>query len=130
MATRKGLVNAYAHMWPREVFDAKDVDHKKRLMAKGLEFLNKGGVYVLYREDEPYYIGKAKRLRSRLRHHANNPQARYYHLWTSFSAFAVDDKNDRGEIEGILIAAMPTANSASPKLPKEQLPKMICDLLR
>lgn len=127
--SKSEIVEGYAHMWPREVFDARDELHKGRLLAKGLEFLTRPCVYVLYKDEQPFYIGKAGRLGHRLWQHANNPRDRYYHLWTFFSAFAVSNKY-QAEIEGILIAAMPTANSASPRLPKERLPKVICDLFR
>ena len=127
---KTAIVTGYAHMWPREVFDARDELKPKRLLAKGLEFISQPGVYVLYRDDQPFYVGKAtRRLRQRLWQHANNPRDPYYHLWTFFSAFAVN-KGYLGELEGILIAAMPTANSANPRLPKERLPKVICDLFR
>jgi hypothetical protein len=45
------------------------------------------------------------------------------------SAFAVEDKNQRDELEAILIAAMPTANSAKPRLPKEKMPREVLELL-
>ena len=99
-------------------------------MARGLEFLNKPGVYVLYRDDEPYYIGQADKLRRRLWNHARRPESRYYHFWNFFSAFAVEDTAHRDELEGVLIASMPTANSAKPKLRRERMPKEVCDLLR
>jgi len=73
-------------------------------------------VYILYRDDKPYYIGKAeRRMAQRLWDHAILTHDRYFHFWNFFSAFAVSDKKHRNELEGILIAAMPTANSARPK---------------
>jgi hypothetical protein len=51
-------------------------------------------------------------------------------LWNFFSFFVVDDASRRNEIEGILIAAMPTANSARPKLPGERMDKRIAMMLR
>src|SRR5947209_9403511 len=49
---------------PREVFGKfpplKGAPSKrKKVMAKGLRFLEGPGVYILYRDDEPYYIGRA-----------------------------------------------------------------------
>jgi len=55
---------------------------------------------------------------------------RYYNFWDKFSAFAVPDEKGRNELEGILIAAMPTANSSKPKLMKERMPKEVSDLLK
>jgi hypothetical protein len=119
-------------MWPREVFD-RLVEHKgkkKKMLARTLVILTKPGIYILYRDGVPYYIGKADRMRSRLWQHAWNPRSRHYNLWNFFSFFVVEDPGQRDEIEGILIAAMPTANSARPKLPKEQLGDEITKMLR
>jgi hypothetical protein len=85
------------------------------MLAKQLQFLNEPGVYVLYRDDNPYYIGQAARLRKRLWRWAKNPQSRYYQFWNFFSAFVVEDLALRDELEGILIACMPTANSMRPR---------------
>jgi hypothetical protein len=100
------------------------------MLAKQLQFLNEPGVYVLYRDDRPYYIGQAARLRKRLWRWAKNPQSRYYHFWNFFSAFVVEDPALRDELEGILIACMPTANSMRPKLKREPMPNEVRGLLR
>jgi hypothetical protein len=55
------IVDGYARMWPREVFGKFPplkgaASKKKKIMAKGLSFLEGPGVYILYRDDEPYYI--------------------------------------------------------------------------
>src|SRR5271170_4715899 len=114
------IVSGYARMWPREVFGKFPplkgaASKRKKIMAKGLRFLEGPGVYILYRDDEPYYIGQATKLRSRLWGHAIQAESRYFHFWNFFSAFAVPSPRHRDELEGILIAAMPTANSAKPK---------------
>jgi hypothetical protein len=127
------LLGEYARMWPREIFDRledKSDGKKRQLLAKGLEVLDKPGVYVLYRDDEPYDIGQATKLRQRLWLHANRPGSRYYNFWNLFSAFVVKDPTHRSELEGILIAAMPTANSANPRLLKRPFPKEVRDMLR
>jgi len=61
--------------------------------------------------------------------HARRPEFPHYHFWNYFSAFAVKNKKLRDELEAILIAAMPTANSAKPKLPKEKMPAQVIELL-
>src|SRR5438105_4226830 len=114
----------YARMWPREIFD------RERSLARGLEILIKPGVYVLYRDDMPYYIGQAAKLESRLRRHANVPGGRYHNFWNFFSVFVAEDRTRRNQIEAILIAAMPTANSAKPKLERENLPVEVCRMMR
>jgi len=65
------IVGGYARMWPREVFfrfpALKSAGTKRKIaLAKDLDFLEKPGVYILYRDDEPYYIGQATKLRDRL----------------------------------------------------------------
>ena len=60
-------------MWPRALFHMKK--GKKVLRAA----LKEPGVYVLYREDRPYYIGKTRNpLINRLRGHALTPNWRRY----------------------------------------------------
>ncbi|MGA8234681.1 MAG: hypothetical protein WB795_24610, partial [Candidatus Acidiferrales bacterium] len=47
-----------------------------------------------------------------------------------FSAFVVPDAKHRDEVEGILIASMPTANSASPKIKRIPLPREVTRMMR
>jgi hypothetical protein len=49
------------------------------------------------------------------------PNARRYNFWNYFSAFAIEDSAHRDEVEAILISAMPTANSATPKIARVRL---------
>src|ERR1051325_5910590 len=90
MSTKRKKMNRdwktqqFIRMWPRALFHMKD----------GMKVLNDTltvpGVYVLYREDQPYYIGKTSTtLLNRLRNHALKPNARRYNFWNDFSAFAV-----------------------------------------
>jgi hypothetical protein len=80
------------------------------------QHLSTPGVYVLYRNDEPYYIGKTgKTLFKRLKQHALKPNTRYYNFWNYFSAFQIDEESERDKIEAILISAMPTANNSHPR---------------
>jgi hypothetical protein len=65
MRKRRGkIVTEYAKMWPRVIFNIKA---GKKLLPELRELLTKPGVYVLYRDDQPYYVGKATRLFSRIR---------------------------------------------------------------
>ena len=114
------ICERYARMWPRAIFDRVDTTgSSKRSLVKGLEIFGKPGVYVLYRDDVPYYVGRATKLCGRLKHHATEPRGRYYNFWNFFSVFVIEDKDTRNLIEGILIAAMPTANGAKPRLKRE-----------
>ena len=100
------IVRSYLKMWPREIFDLRT---GSKLVPEIRSLLNAPGVYVLYRDDQPYYVGRATRaLRHRLHAHANQPKDRYYNFWNFFSAFVVSDPRHIPEVEGILIAAFPT----------------------
>jgi len=119
-------------MWPREVYDlgwGKGYNPvvRKRIM----EELKDPGVYVLYRDDQPYYIGKTKRpLHERIYAHANMSRDAYYNFWNFFSAFVVPDNDHLGEVEGILIASMPTANSAKPRIRRINVPREVAAALQ
>lgn len=121
---KKKPVIVKAALWPRLVFD---FDGK----ATVKESLSQPGVYVLFRNDEPYYVGKTStKLFKRIRAHAARTTDRYYHFWNYFSAFVVPNPKHRDEIEGILVASMPTANSASPKIKRIRLPRNVADHMR
>jgi hypothetical protein len=129
------IVKEYARMWPREVFyclvpNESGSKRKKVVLAKGLELVNEPGVYVLYRNDIPYYVGQAKKLRYRLWAHACAPGARYHNFWNYFSAFVIQNEKLRNQVEGILIAAMPTANSAKPRLKRAKFPGAVSKMSR
>jgi GIY-YIG catalytic domain-containing protein len=141
MRTSQVILGQYARMWPREVFyrripkDKQRGAEKKngrqpRLLFRTIDLLTKPGVYILYRDDVPYYVGQAKKLRGRLWKHACVPDSRYYNFWNFFSAFVVQDSRQRNEVERILIAAMPTANSAQPRIPRESLPAAVTKMIR
>jgi hypothetical protein len=115
MAIRKQsvIVTEYARMWPRVAFEL--TLNPGELYAKEAQIFAGLGVCILYRDDHPYYIGKANNMLNRIRGHAINVQDTYY-FWNYVSAFAVPNSAKRNELEGILIAAMPTtANGAEPK---------------
>ena len=140
MATKNQILGQHARMWPRDVFyriipkeehgQPKTGKRQQRLMFRTIELLKEPGVYVLYQDGVPYYIGQAKRLRGRLWRHACVPDSRYYNFWNHFSAFVVRDPDHRNEIEAILVAAMPTANSAKPRIQKESLPVGVRKMIR
>ena len=120
MAKKKSA--AYAKMWPREVFACKN---GKEWLVDQLKVLSNPGVYVLYRNEIPYYVGKATVLRERLSRHANRYGGKHYLFWNYFSVFVVRNAAARTRLESFLIAAMPTANGAKPRIRKEQLPLFV-----
>ena len=103
----------HLRMWPRKILYWR----KNKKLPSDLQILEQPGVYVLYRDDIPYYIGKADRLIRRLNSHAR-PDARYGLFWNYFTVFVVADKEQRTLIETILITAFPTANGAKPQFKK------------
>jgi len=127
--TGNALVSKHLRMWPREIFDRVDIigKGKNKLLDKELK---QPGVYVLYIDDKPYYVGKAGNMRGRISSHATDPTNRLYHVWNFFSTFVIEDEGLRSEVEGVLIAAMPTANNANPKLPRQPMPDTVRKLLR
>jgi hypothetical protein len=126
--TRKHLiVSKYAKMWPRDIFDIRSGN---KLLEELRHLLSSPGVYVLYRDEHPYYVGKTVgTLFNRIWQHANRPKDRYYNFWNFFSAFAVP-RRLIDEVEGILIAAMPTDNSAVRRIEKIHLPIKVARLIR
>ncbi len=129
---RNKIVKGYVKMWPRELFNihkGKGLLIRDPDLSEELGILWEPGVYVLYRDEHPYYIGQAsKKLFNRLHDHANKSTDTYFSFWNSFSAFAVP-KEHLNEVEAVLIAAVPTANSAKPKFKPVPLPKKIGRIL-
>ncbi len=124
MPIKNGMAQQFFRMWPRALF------HNKDGKAFIDEHLNSAGVYILYRNDRPYYIGQTGGpLNKRLENHALKPNARLYNFWNYFSAFQISNPASRNEIEAILISAMPTANSSHPKFLKKKLDRKISKLL-
>ena len=129
----------YARMWPRELFyrrlskprpiagSKKNPPVPTQWLYKTMDLLAQPGVYVLYLEGVPYYVGQANMLRSALAAHARVPQSHYFRHWNYFSAFVVD-KKDLDRIEAILIAALPTANGRN-LLKKEPFPPELTEML-
>jgi predicted GIY-YIG superfamily endonuclease len=122
------LVGKFIRMWPRAIFstpaELKGERGKRPAIARTIRALELPGVYILYRDDVPFYVGQTKgKLRSRLRAHANGVGSLRGYFWNYFSAFLVKDPSHIDEVEAILIAAMPSVitNGAKPKLPREKM---------
>jgi hypothetical protein len=95
--------------------------------------LERPGVYILYKDDQPFYVGQAKgKLRSRLRAHANSVGGLRTYSWNYFSAFIVENLSYIDEVEAILISAMPSiiSNSSKPKLTKVKMGPSTKKLMR
>lgn len=102
-------------------------------IASKIKELRKPGVYILYRDDVPFYVGKTEgELFGRLWKHAIGVAGSRSYFWNYFSAFIVKDSRHIAEVEAILISAMPSVitNSSKPKLQKVPTGKSIRKLTR
>ncbi len=114
------IITQYARMWPRELFQQPKRSPETLEVRKHLD---QPGVYVLYRDEHPYYVGRTdKRLFSRIWNHANRPQWSHFNFWNYASAFVVPNPRHVGQIEGLLITTMTTANKATPKIQRIPYP--------
>jgi hypothetical protein len=67
------LVESFIQMWPRAIFETPAQPRGRKTIASTIKELEKSGVYVLYRDDVPFYVGKTEgKLRFRIRQHAIN----------------------------------------------------------
>jgi predicted GIY-YIG superfamily endonuclease len=127
------LVSKFIRMWPREIFNVRAGDGQRGFLARSISELEKPGVYVLYRDDVPFYVGKTTgKLRSRLRTHATGVVSLKSYFWNYFSAFIVTNKSHIDEVEAILISAMPSviSNSSTPRLKKVPMGVPVRKLMR
>lgn len=117
---RAKIITEFARMWPRVLFEGPKRSAWAADVRKHLDF---PGVYVLYRDEHPYYVGQTKgRLYRRIWSHANRPQTRYFNFWNFVSAFVVPEGKHVDQVEGVLITTMPTVNRATPKIKRVQFP--------
>jgi len=121
---RVSIISEIAQLWPRDIFYLRD---GKKYIEDITELLrNKAGVYILYRDDVPYYIGKSKNLFRRLAGYARNPNSKYYNFWNFFTVFVVSNQKYLDDVEGILIKAMPLAdNSSKPRMNRIKIPQKV-----
>jgi len=97
------MIKDFISMWPREVWDVTEEGKKSRYL-KTFRPLREPGIYVLYRDEVPYYIGQARVLYKRLHDHANKSTDRYFNFWNFFSGFVVYYEKYLRDVERILIA--------------------------
>jgi hypothetical protein len=130
---QRDIVSKFLRMLPRAIFDTPEIKGQKGSIASKIEELKGPGVYILYRDDVPFYVGKTEgKLFNRLWQHANGVSSTRSYFWNYFSAFIVKKPGNIAEIEAILISAMPSVitNSARPTLQKMRKGKSIIKLMR
>lgn len=72
------------------------------------------GVYALYKNDRLYYVGLAKNLRSRVKHHLKD---RHSNKWDTFSIYLIHHAGHLREIEALILhIAEPRGNKQRGKL--------------
>ena len=62
---------------------------------------SKSGIYALHKGNKIYYVGKATKLKSRIRHHLKD---RHEGLWDAFSLYVIENRRIVPELEKILIS--------------------------
>jgi len=126
-----GIISEIAQLWPRHIFYLRDRNKNKYLEDVTELLRNKAGVYVLYRDDVPYYIGKSKNLFKRLAGYSRNPNSKYCNFWNFFTVFVVSNHKYIDDVEGILIKAMPLAdNSSKPRMNRIRIPSSVVRQIR
>lgn len=71
------------------------------------------GVYALYKRDRLYYVGLARNLRNRLKHHLKD---RHKKKWDAFSIYITVDPNHLKDLESLILRiAIPTGNGVGGK---------------
>ena len=90
---RGKLVRSYAEKLPGSVFD---------VFWKGFKGLVRGqsGIYVLYKDDVPYYVGQASNLPWRIKNHIDD---RHHGKWDKFSFYVVRRTGFLKHLESLLL---------------------------
>jgi hypothetical protein len=88
------LIRAYAEELPGTVLEVFRKELKDLLGKK------KAGIYVLYREGKPYYVGKAGNLPSRIKDHTKD---RLNKKWDAFSFYVVGRPGYSKHLESLLL---------------------------
>lgn len=70
---------------------------------------NKGGIYILHQGKKIYYVGKATKLRQRIKQHFSD---KHSHRWDAFSLYVVNDNRFLDSLERMLVTLIkPSGNS-------------------
>lgn len=91
--SRSKLVRAYAENLPGGLLGVFWKEFHELLRGHG-------GVYVLYKEEVPHYVGKASSLASRIRHHQRD---RLKRKWDAFSLYVVRGDRHVKDVESLLL---------------------------
>jgi len=87
------LIRAYAEKLPGSVLEIFWKEFKKVVRGNS-------GIYVLYRDGIPHYVGKASSLHWRIRNHTTD---RLKHKWDTFSLYVVRGDRHIKDVESLLL---------------------------
>jgi vacuolar-type H+-ATPase subunit H len=109
MAKHKPLVSQYL-----EAISGTALDKYQRVIRAYVR--QRHGVYALYRRDKLYYVGLAKNLRNRLKHHLKD---KHRGKWDRFSVYLTIGDSHLKELESLLLRIVqPTGNAQRGKFAK------------
>lgn len=91
--SRRKLVRAYAENLPGTLLGVFWKEFHDLLRGQS-------GIYVLYKDDVPHYVGKASSLPSRIRHHQKD---RLKGEWDAFSLYVVRGDRHVKDVESLLL---------------------------
>jgi len=105
------------------------LEYEKALIDK---IGDNGGIYVLYKGKKIYYIGKAIKLKQRIKQHFTD---KHKNKWDHFSLYVVSDKKFIPQLERVLISMIkPSGNNLfyqrEIKRAEKELKKAISDLMQ
>lgn len=70
---------------------------------------DKGGIYILHKNSQIYYVGKTTKLRRRIKQHFSD---KHGNKWNAFSLYVVDNNNFLDSLERMLVTLIkPSGNS-------------------
>lgn len=109
MAQRKPLVSQYL-----EAISGTALDKYQAVIRAYVR--RRHGVYALYRGDRLYYVGLAKNLRNRLKHHLRD---KHRNKWDRFSVYLTIGDSHLKELESLLLRIVrPIGNAQRGKFAK------------
>jgi hypothetical protein len=109
-STRGSLVRYYAEGVGATVLESPQ-ESVKRVIGR------KSGVYILTKNGQPYYVGLASKIRSRLGRHLKD---KHKGKWDRFSIYLIGRQKFLKDIESILIRVLsPKGNGQSGRFAKK-----------
>lgn len=109
-STKGSLVKYYAEGVGATVLESS-VESVKRVIGR------KSGIYILTKNGQPYYVGLANKIRSRLGRHLKD---KHKGKWDRFSIYLIGRKKFLKDIESILIRVLsPTGNGQRGRFAKK-----------